>query len=427
MLYQKLEEYYKSFTDFLTLKDYLELLNLLSFEKHHFSKEFIIKKLAIYVNDYESCFELMTRENYFHIEYSFNCDDEEQISYFPEKKCEICNEKIELHEDYEELFCLSDTIRKIVSDQNKLIFEESFSKQSGLLLDSIKKNLPDLMPFVGSGVSIPLGFPSWRGIIEKIAEGLSDNKKAIIKDHLDRNDYLDCFEIIFSDKENQLYKNIQEIKKHFSEEFNKKVDYSIDSNHKDIVNMKYPLIITTNYDLILENTKGAIKYETHVLSQIEDISSLKKERVVLHIHGVSSPSKKDTMVVDKNDYKKIYENEGIKRKLQSLLGDKVILFIGYSLDDHYFMEELMKVSQANNNYADYYAIMINSDLDILSTKLKYYDKIKIINLNVKVENILVKEDGFSKIVPRSDSEINNEIVDKIRFLIKYVNNELYFS
>ena len=53
-----------------------------------------------------------------------------------------------------------------------------------------------LIPVVGSGLSIPMGLPSWRELIEKSADyfSISDEKKECICKCLDRNEYLDATE-----------------------------------------------------------------------------------------------------------------------------------------------------------------------------------------------------------------------------------------
>ena len=53
-----------------------------------------------------------------------------------------------------------------------------------------------LIPVVGSGLSIPMGLPSWRELIEKSADyfSVSDEKKECIRKCLDCNEYLGFLE-----------------------------------------------------------------------------------------------------------------------------------------------------------------------------------------------------------------------------------------
>ncbi|MBL1225549.1 SIR2 family protein [Enterococcus sp. BWR-S5] len=382
-------------------------------------------KISNYSQKAELFFEIMKNNSIFSIEYCYVCDDNECVSYFPEKKCELCSSKIEEHDEYFTLFCITDEIRMSIKSYNSDFLNQTLSMQSINVLTQLRTKLPNLVPFIGSGISAPVGLPTWREIIDDISKSLEKSSRGTIEYYLDRNDYLSCFEIIFEDTSNQLYKNINDIKSHFFSKFGVDLPDDAISNHRNIIDLGSQLILTTNYDLLLEKSDKKNLYESHILSELEDQASLKRDKSILHLHGVAKNSKKNTMVVDKNDYEKIYGDDKIKRKLQSILGDKAILFLGYSLDDYYFMEELMDICESNNNFVDYYAIMINADLNSLKSKLKYYDNVKIIPLDIQTEDIKKNEDGYTKKIKRDSRSISEEIVKKIEFILKYIKNDLY--
>ena len=50
------------------------------------------------------------------------------------------------------------------------------------LISEIREKKDKLIPFVGSGVSIPSGLPSWKKLLLDLASGLSSDKIELIKD-----------------------------------------------------------------------------------------------------------------------------------------------------------------------------------------------------------------------------------------------------
>lgn len=427
MLSQKLEEKYFKVHQLLGKEEYFCLLNDLSARATFVSKKKLLRTIELYAKQSEKVFNLMENSGFFKIEYSYSCDDEEMIDYIPEKPCEICEEKIENHEDYIKLFLISDDIKEEVSSVNNDTLVSIVGSGRGLL-EEIRRNKRRLVPFLGAGISVPLGLPSWRTLIETISSNLSESSRIKIKDCLDKGDYLSCFDTIFSDSNNQQYKNLEMVKRELSSSFGKDApNYHNDSNHKDVINLNCPLIFTTNYDSTLEHFTGD-SFESVVFSQIEDIYSIKEQKSIVHLHGVAGPTTKKTLIVDKSDYNKLYEDQNLQRKLQSFLGDRAILFIGYSLDDYYFMNELMKISESNEGYVEYYAIFINADMEKLKTKLNFLDKIKVININIDFETektIIIEEKPFVNREKRMASEINDEITLKIRFLLNVIENKVY--
>ena len=183
-----------------------------------------------------------------------------------------------------------------------------------------------------------------------------------------------------------------------------------DNNYKDVINLNLPLIITTNYDDNID-IAGRDRYSSILFKDIEDIRSVENDNVIIHLHGYAKNIAKSSMVVTKEDYEELYEDEKSMRKLQSLLGNKAILFIGYSLDDYYFMDELIKICEANKGFSEYYAFMINvSQTELKSYMPDYYNMIKIISIDIS----------------ETDSgKFNEEVINRIRSYLRYINNNLY--
>lgn len=364
-------------------------------------------------------FKKLDSTGYLMKEYSFTCKDEEMITTIKDRRCEVCGSKIIEHDDFEELVMMSDHARKTIKENNEKFLKTIVTKHYSVL-KVLKMDFSEIIPFLGAGVSIPAKMPSWKEIIKMMSE--DSDRISVIDDNLEQNNYLDCFPIIYASS--QVYKDSSEIKKYFSTVFWKKEYSKVNSNHIDFLDLESKMIITTNYDCILDNL-GRNKYLSRNFTEITDISILNKNNIIIHLHGSSNPLEMDSMIIDKVDYEGLYHNEHNKRRLQSLLGAKKILFFGYSLDDYYFIEELMKISEANNNYIDYYAIMINQRISELEEKSTLLKKIKYINIDVAIEETFEKEEGYIKKVDRSSEDVNTEIVLKVRYLIWYLKNKIY--
>ncbi|NVN77400.1 hypothetical protein GM526_10065 [Enterococcus avium] len=354
-------------------------------------------------------------------EYSYSCGDEQFICNIKDMRCAYCEEKIVNHDDFDELVKMGNELKEFIRNSNEKMLKE-ITGEYYTVLKQLKKNFSNVIPFLGAGISIPAGLPSWPQIIKDMSEG--NSRIGRINDHLEQGEYLECFPILY--KSSAIFKNKSEVKKYFSEVFWKETYDFGDSNHLDFLSIKAPLIVTTNYDHILEQVAER-DYQSYIFLELDDMTSLNKHKAILHLHGSSVAGKKGTMIIDKEDYEKIYEKEKEQRKLQSMFGAKTILFFGYSLDDYYVINEFTKIAEANNNYVEYYALMINQDIPRLEAKSEILKKIKYINLKVDTQVTEVIENNgkkYTNTVDRTREELNTEIIEKVRFIIWYLKNEL---
>ena len=177
----------------------------------------------------------------------------------------------------------------------------------------------DAAIFAGAGMSSPVGFVNWKGLLKDLAEELS----------LDVN------------KEHDL---IAVAQYHFNKFKRGKINNKIinefstlttgSENHKILSRIGIDTFWTTNYDQIIERTLEADGKTVELKIRSEDFGRniKKKDAVVYKMHGdKNSP---DEAVLTKDDY----ETYNDKREFFStaLRGDllaKTFLFIGFSFDD----------------------------------------------------------------------------------------------
>ena len=117
-----------------------------------------------------------------------------------------------------------------------------------------------LIPFVGAGLSIPLGLPSWSSLLDIIADQL-DYDPAVFK--LSGNN-LQLAEFYVANKG-----SIGPLRSEMDRLFNP-TDEAIKSSraHSALVDMDLPLIYTTNYDRIIERAFELKKIPCHTISNM---------------------------------------------------------------------------------------------------------------------------------------------------------------
>lgn len=171
--------------------------------------------------------------------------------------------------------------------------------------------------FVGAGLSRAAGLPDWAGVISLLANDLGCS---LDYDHLT---IAQAYEYRF--KRSTLEKKLYEL---------------LDSSNKDLspIHNLLPLLninfwITTNYDNLLERSLKKVDYDPCIVvqdSHIPDISD--RSNTIVKIHG--DISVENTIVITKNDYfKAALTKKLIWDKLRTILAEKTLLFLGYSMND----------------------------------------------------------------------------------------------
>lgn len=179
-----------------------------------------------------------------------------------------------------------------------------------------------LVIFVGAGISMNSGLPSWNDLINEFKKEMNINKKESQHDNLKIAQYY--FDIVGQQK--YLQKVINTFKNHDNAEPN--------NIHKQIFRIRPRHIITTNYDELLEKAmKSEIdKYE--VIKQDSDIPYSKSDHYLIKMHGDLIEK---NIVLKEDDYLDYEKNfYMVATLIKSLIMNNTILFIGYSLGDSTF-------------------------------------------------------------------------------------------
>ncbi len=125
------------------------------------------------------------------------------------------------------------------------------------------------------------------------------------------------------------------------QEFEVASTYLKPGSHPFIANISQlsGLIITTNYDHLIENALGCEGKKPIVVSRAEDLTAISGgPHVVVKIHGdIDQP---DTLVITQGDYHRRLASQhrlgGFGAFLASLLSTRTMIFVGYSMTDEDF-------------------------------------------------------------------------------------------
>lgn len=188
------------------------------------------------------------------------------------------------------------------------------------LLDKVIEGILShkIIPFIGAGMSKPLGLKDWDELIEDLKRELncteSDHLRVaqIYEDSFGRQTLLDRLKAYYSINT---------------------IETLPTGNHQLILSMTPPVIYTTNYDEVLEKTASFIKRPYYKVASLKDIVNMPHGvNIIVKFHGDFSDE--GEIVLTENDYKRRMQIENPLDLLfrRHLLG-KGIFFIGYGLRD----------------------------------------------------------------------------------------------
>lgn len=306
------------------------------------------------------------------------------------------------------------------------------------LEEELKKLLKSnkVIPFVGAGVSLSIKskidkvkmFLTWKELLLKLSDYLEKYNK---KDEADlirlslkvkKNNYLQIAGDIkdFFPSDQLFYDTLKNIFDKQSSD----IEISSLAFAKSIWNLNQKLIITTNYDKVLQwaSPSPTDTNRWDIQSVHEQASSLITEirnETVWHLHGHIDNIK--SVILTEDSYNELYNSEKTSKfkvaynTLRHYLISKSFLFIGYSLDDEYFVRELIDICNIFDSQSSLHYILLEEgrflpkELDKKIIPIYYKGKgeklIEKIKSLSSFNNTLENDDNINK-------ETNNNIIDE---------------
>ncbi|WP_437132032.1 SIR2 family protein [Bacillus atrophaeus] len=360
-----------------------------------FLKDFYTKKFFQFKSDYKTLQELIDifkEEDLIDIKLHYSCNNTpvDTTTHFQDK-CLNCGNSINVStNEYKHEVTSLYSLKK-----NKCykLFDEAIKIEQELSLDSYlekpfyKKNYVELLarkeslvPFIGAGLSIPFNLPSWPEMLESFSDHLEDDTKPFYLKLIEEGNYMEALTILgerslLTDKDIQ-----QEIKNLFDERLILSISEE-DHNYKDLINLDSPFYLTTNYDNIFTSLKAKNKFVPPLRwDEIDDIQTFltDKKGSMIHLHGVVHVPQ--TMIVTKDNYEKLYNDEKFESLLSSFMSNKTFLFLGFSFSDKFFVDLYEKIHSKIKG--THFIILPNVPFE----KAKEFSKKGLKTIGIKVSN-----------------------------------------
>lgn len=201
------------------------------------------------------------------------------------------------------------------------------------LISKIRNN--DCILWLGSGFSLYAGIPSAGKLREEILKECEMEEREILNEISSLADFTEEFVQLRNGSKNDLYRILSSCISVPTQ------NYWVHELLTEIP--QFDTIITTNYDRLLETS---YQNEIYPIIYNSNVPFASNKRVALYkIHGdIHFP---DTILITKSDYTKFFtkENSDIWNKVKTLLSEKTIIFVGYSLEDQnidYLLDNVME-------------------------------------------------------------------------------------
>lgn len=285
------------------------------------------------------------------------------------------------------------------------------------LIEDLQEN--NVVPFIGSGFSIPSGLPSWDAILE----GLVENAE---------NEYgITSFRQLFEDRtinsiDSPLLHQILANNKYPLRLFIMKwlgQAWSPNAYHEMLSRFPLDTIITTNYDYLIEKQYDELGISTHKIWRNEHLAyyNEKKSLQLIKIHGTIEDL--NNIVIARDDYENYKRNFNLLYNfVETLFLTRTILFLGFSFRDPNILELLNEIKVTSGRFMrTHYAVMYKPTYEEVSKLGEYGIRVISLNENDRQASTITWLEGClgrSSIEGRSNAEKSTMINNAIRKQIK---------
>lgn len=261
----------------------------------------------------------------------------------------------------------------------------AYKETKRIIYDAMENE--QLVLFVGAGVSVDSGMPLWRDAISKIAEKMQLT--------IDQNDYLKVPQYYYNSRGKKEYTQLMR-------DIFKYEDCLLPTDlHKTLLDLNTSTIITTNYDHLIEKAVEENGQFIRVVSQDVDMPYRKSKKELIKMHG---DFEHDNFVLKEDDYLNYSRNfKLIETYVKSIIGSKVVLFVGYSLNDPDVLHIISWVKDIlKDDFQRAYLILTKSEPNSIER-----DYFRNLGINIIYANELVEQHDIGH---------SQQLIEVIKFL-----------
>ena len=252
--------------------------------------------------------------------------------------------------------------------------------------------------FIGSGVSRESQMPSWKELLQPLAENIG----IVVEDEDDLPMLAQYIVNENSGNKNFIYSRIRDC-------CDKR--YTLNRYHYVISDLNINTVWTTNYDELLEECFQLRK--PRVIRCSEDLSSPIKrtEMMIIKLHGCIKGNVKD-IVLTQQEYDEYLSNKtAIAQKLRDSFIQRNFLFIGYGYRDPNIRNIMIEATrQSNNEYSqEHYIILFDVERKENEIEERFNQRKKRFELWIKELNRI----GIRELVVKNSDELL-DVLTRIR-------------
>lgn len=188
--------------------------------------------------------------------------------------------------------------------------------------------------FLGAGISAGAGLPGWQALVDRLSDALSVSKRAGDVDH-----YLDLAQWF--------------VEKHGAAELASLIRglYGGEAGqptlgHYLLLALPVRVVITTNYDTLIERTLRSLRRYPSVIVDQHDVARVGRTDAasVVKLHGDAATGR--GIVLARDDYDGFFRNRpAMAALLEGLLLNQTFLFAGYGLRDPNFRQIYSRIAE----------------------------------------------------------------------------------
>ena len=256
-----------------------------------------------------------------------------------------------------------------------------------LIPKSLKAHLASnsIIPLIGAGVSMSVNkrdgskaFPSWSELLERAADKLKVEElhkySQMVHLQVDTSMYQEAAKVAQEQLSGRRWYDFMQSQ--FAIDFTQ-----LDNNCKALPQVIWQLsnrLVTLNYDKVLEwaHTESAnvCAFDNENTNRLAEFTRNGSQEMLWHLHGKIDAPK--NMVLTPQSYHRLYQENAEEHyqaaliKFRELVSNKILLFIGCSLDDAELLAEIAKQNKLfDGNTGPHYALVRESDQQAIDAKL----------------------------------------------------------